>query len=235
MSYPSTLIRDLSTLPCLSALKQEELSSISDHAWIMNIPKNEILFLESDPVKFIFVVKSGRIKLFKTSMKGKELVINSLSAKEYFCCAPIYGDGKYPVNAMAVEDSTLVVIPAVEFKDMINASVSEMGMKIIAGLCSRIKYLSNIIENISFKDVEQRVIMALLQLTKEKSGENNIVSLAISHHDIASMTGSVREVVSRTMSRLKKEGIIVDSNNKGFRIDKERLLHYISKSDPPVT
>ena len=55
------------------------------------------------------------------------------------------------------------------------------------------------------------------------------------HNDIASMTGSVREVVSRTMSRLKKEGIIVDSNIKGFTIDTEKLSHLISKSDYPVT
>jgi CRP/FNR family transcriptional regulator len=157
MKAASTIIQDLYKLPCLAALQAEELSVISAHTRIMIIPKNEILFLESDPVKFIFVMKSGRIKLFKTSTKGKELVINMLGAKEYFCCAPIYGDGKYPVKAMAVEDTTLVIIPADEFKNMINSSVSEIGMKIIAGLCRRIKYLSNLVENLSFKDVEQRV------------------------------------------------------------------------------
>ena len=120
------------------------------------------------------------------------------------------------------------MIPARYFKEMINSSVSGMGLRIITGLCNKIKYLSNLVENLTFKDVEQRVMVSLLRLAEEKSPQDNIVSLSITHQDIASMVGSVREVVSRTMSRLKKERIIVDSNIKGFKIDKERLSRLIS-------
>ena len=77
--------------------------------------------------------------------------------------------------------------------------------------------------------------MTLRRLAGEKSSMDNIISLEVSHNDIASMTGSVREVVSRTMSRLKKEGIIVESNIKGFSLDRKKLSHLISKSEYPVT
>jgi CRP/FNR family transcriptional regulator len=108
-------------------------------------------------------------------------------------------------------------------------------MRIIDGLCQRVQYLSNLLENVSFNDVEQRVIGVLLRLAEEQSSENNIVPLSINHRDIASMTGTVREVVSRTILRLKKEGIIRDSNKKGFKIDREKLSCLISQSGPSVT
>lgn len=228
MSPISEIISDLRTLPCLANLKEDELSIIGEQAHIRKFLKNDILFRESDPINFIFVVKTGHIKLFKTSPDGRELTIKIMGPREYFCCAPVYLNRTYSVSAVALEDSILAVIPAGDFKELINASVSEMGLRIITGLCHKIKYLSNLIENLTFKDVEQRVMMSLLRLAEEKSPRNNIVSLSITHQDIASMVGSVREVVSRTMSRLKKEGIIVDSNIKGFRIDKERLSRLIS-------
>jgi CRP/FNR family transcriptional regulator len=224
----SEITGDLRMLPCLSTLREDELSIIGEQVHIKKFQKNDVIFKESDSVNFLFVVRTGRIRLFKTSPEGRELVIKIIGPGEYFCCAPIYLNGIYPVSAVAAEDSVLSMIPARDFKEMINSSVSEMGLRIIAGLCHKIKYLSNLIENLTFKDVEQRVIMALLRLAEEKSSDDDIVTLTITHQDIASMVGSVREVVSRTMSRLKKEGIIVDSDIKGFRIDKERLSRLIS-------
>lgn len=214
---------DLRSLPCLSDLREDELSLIGERAHISTFLKNEILFRESDSLNFIFIVRTGRIKLFKTSSEGRELTIKLLGPHEYFCCAPLYLDGKYSVSAMAMEDSAVVMIPSKDFKEILSVSVGEIGLRIIRGLCSRIKYLSVLVENLSFKDVEQRIIFVLSRLAEEKSPDNNIVSLAITHQDIASMTGTVREVVSRTMLKLKKEEVIVDSSARGFKVDKEKL------------
>ncbi|RJR18729.1 MAG: Crp/Fnr family transcriptional regulator [Nitrospiraceae bacterium] len=223
------ILDDLRVLPCLSGLKKDELSSIGGQAHIRSFVKNEILFRESEQADFLFVVKKGQVKLFKTSSEGRELSIKIMGRHEYFCCAPLYHDGKYPVSASAKENSSVVVIPSKEFKDVIGFSTNEIGLKIIKGLCNRIKYLSGLVENLSFRDVEQRILMALLRLSEEKAPMDNIVSLSISHNDIASITGTVREVVSRIMSRLKKEGTIVDSNVRGFKINKDRLKNIISK------
>lgn len=225
----SEIIHDLRTFPCLSGLKNEDLAAMGEQAHIRTFQKHGILFREGDTANFIFIVKTGRIKLFKTSPEGRELSIKILRPSEYFCCAPLYLDGKYSVSAMATEDSAVVMIPSKDFKEIIGVSVSEIGLRIIRGLCSKIKYLSVLAENLSFKDVEQRILTALLHLSEEKAPKENIVSLSVSHQDIASMTGTVREVVSRIMSRLKKEGIIVDSNAKGFKIDKERLSRLLKQ------
>jgi len=223
------ILDDLRALPCLSGLKKDELSSIGGQARIRSFVKDEILFRESDPADFLFVVKTGHVKLFKTSSEGRELSIKIMGRHEYFCCAPLYLDGKYPVSASAKEDSSVVAIPSKEFKGVIGIGANEIGLKIISGLCKRIKYLSGLVENLSFRDVEQRILMALLRLSEEKAPGDNIVSLSISHKDIASITGTVREVVSRFMSKLKKDGVIVESNVRGFKIRKDKLKTIISR------
>lgn len=227
-TFPDT-VQDLRKLPCLSGLKEEELTVIGAHAQIREFKKNQIIFRESDTAGFIHVVRSGRIKLFKSSAQGRELVIKMIGPHEYFCCAPIYHDRKYHVSASAEEDSVLVLIPTEDFREMISAGVSELGLRIIAGLCSRIKYLSNIVENLSFKDVEQRVIATLLQCAREESSEDNLVPLSLSHQDIASMTGTVREVVSRAMAKLKKKKIITESSASGFTVDIRRLSEFLEE------
>lgn len=230
MSKPvSKTFQDLRKLPCLSGLKDDELAVIGGQAGLKRFAKNDILFREADSVKFLFVIKSGRIKLFKTSPEGRELLIKIMGVHDYFCCAPLYLDKTYSVSAVALEDSEIVVIPVKEFKELIMAGISEMGMKIITGLCSRIKYMSGLVEDLSFKDVEQRIMVSLLRLAEEKAPDNNTVVLTVTHQDIAAMTGTVREVVSRAMSRLKKQGIIIDSNIKGFKIDRRKLSGSISE------
>jgi CRP-like cAMP-binding protein len=228
----SEIIHDLRTLPCLSGLKNDELSSIGEKTYVRTFLKNEVLFREKDSVNFIFVIKTGSIKLFKTSPEGRELSIKMLGPSEYFCCAPLYLDGKYSVSAMARQDSMIVVIPANGFKKLISTSVNEIGQRMIAGLCSRIKYLSGLVENLAFRDVEQRIILVLSRLADEKSPDENIVPLTVTHQDIASMIGSVREVVSRTMLKLKKDNIIVDSSASGFKVDKAKVSKHLKLKKP---
>lgn len=214
-------------MPCLSGLGEEALTVICQIATLRDIPKNDIIFTESYPADSFFIIRSGAVKLYKTSAEGRELTIKVMAPGDYFCCAPIYEDGRYPVSAVALRDSTLVVIPAEEFKEMLGSSVSGLGMKIISSLCARIRTLSNLVEDLTFKDVEQRIIMALVRLVEEKSARTQLVPLTVTHQDLAAITGTVREVVSRTMSRLKKEQVIVDSSVRGFTIDRERLLRFL--------
>jgi len=223
MEENTTIKRRLRLLPCLSGLKDEELLIISKHAEIKNFSKNDILFSESDPVQLFFVVEKGLIKLYKTSSEGRELQVSLIKGGDHFCLPLPDLGGKYLVSAMAMEDTTLIAVPAEKFKELLNSAVSETGLRIISGLCERIKTLSDLLEDIAFKDVEQRIIKTLVRLTEEKSPKDNIVYLTTTHYNIASMTGTVREVVSRTMSKLKREGVVSNSSSKGFKINRTKL------------
>lgn len=216
----------LRLIPCLSGLKDDDLDVISRMTKVIRYEKNEVVFEEAERARFFFVVISGSVKLYKTSPQGKELLIRVMKRGDYFCCTSLYC-GTYPVNAIAAEESTLILLPAEEFKKMLSMDLSSIGVKIISSLCSRVRYLSDLLENITFMDVEERIILCLLKLIEEKETDKSIVNLSVTHQELASMTGTVREVVSRIMARLKKEGVIVESTAKGFRIDKTKLLMLI--------
>ena len=228
MKNNSPMKRNLYVLPCMSSLSNAEIGIIGDITYIKKFIKNDVVFTESDPVSFIFIVKTGLIKLYKISQEGRELIVKIMGPGDYFCCASLFIGGRHSVNAIALKDSTLIAIPADNFKKALRDSVGELGFKIVASLCSKIKYLSGVVDDITFKDVEQRVILTLMKLAEEKATDDHVF-LALTHKDIASMTGTVREVVSRIMSKLKKNGIISESGSGRFKIHKSKLSCLVHK------
>ncbi|MFN3479324.1 MAG: Crp/Fnr family transcriptional regulator [Thermodesulfovibrionales bacterium] len=223
MSQVFDVLPELRLLPCLSGLKDNDLDIIMRMARVKRFKKNEVIFEETENARFFFIIITGSVKLYKTSPQGKELLIRIMKQGDYFCCAPLYC-GTYHVNAMTMDESTLIVIPSEKFKELISGGVGGVGLKIISSLCSRVRYLSDLVENITFKSVEDRIILCLLKMAEEKETVEDIVNVSVTHQDLASMTGTVREVVSRTMSRLKKEGVVLESTARGFKIKKSGLL-----------
>ena len=223
MAGRAEIVEHLRVLPCLSSLGYEEIVDISRISRIEEVRRNRILFAETGPVTSLFVVKAGRIKLSKTSSEGRELVLKTLGPGDYFCCAPLLCGGRHLVGAMALEESTLVVIPADRFKEILQRGMSDMGFRVLRGLCGRVQHLSELLENFAFKDVEQRVVELLVRLAAERSPEHGVAYLALTHQDLASMVGSVREVVSRVMARLRRQGVVVEAAAKGFKVHVQAL------------
>lgn len=223
MSQIAEIIYDLKALPCLSVLNEDELVLIGNKAEIKKFARNNLIFSEMDSVEFFFTVRKGSVKLFKTSKEGRELVIRIMNQGDYFCCASFFGEGCHFVSAVALSDTIFTIIPADKFREMLEG-MSGISLKIIKCLCSRIKTLSNLLADVTFHDVEQRVMKTLLRLADEKAPNENHVNLMVTHQEIASMTGTVREVVSRTMSKLRKSSAIYDGHSSGFMIDKDNLL-----------
>ncbi|MBF0520306.1 MAG: Crp/Fnr family transcriptional regulator [Nitrospirae bacterium] len=220
-------IEQLRQLPCLSQIRDEDLEDIGRKSFLKKYCKNDFIFLASDEVKFFFIVESGSVKLYKNSEEGREIVIKIMGMGEHFCCAPIYADNKNMVNAVALEDTTVFAIPADDFTSMLHSGLSEFGVKMLRTLCMRVKHLSSIVENITFKDVEKRVLMAIMNLAELKSPGTDTVPLTLTHQEIASMTGTVREVVSRTMSKLRRCGILSHGNQREFILNRRIAAEYL--------
>lgn len=214
---------ELKKFPCLSNLNDSELSKFSEKARFKQLKKSEVLFRESEPLNFFYIVHSGRIKLYKTSPDGRELLIKFMGPGDYFCCAALFSGNKALVSAYAVEDSSIIIMPASDFKTIISEAFNETGLRILMGLCRRINYLSKLLEEMSFKDVDERIAITLLRICNERFPNQKLVSLSLSHQEIASMTGTVREVVSRSMAKFKQKGIITETTVRGFTLDTEKL------------
>jgi len=223
-------IKKLRIIPCLSNLKDEELYGICSKSKQRKLKKGDIIFMEGEAVKYLFIVEKGLIKSFKTSSKGKEIIISLFEAGEHFCFPVHRAIPKYIVSTAALQDSTIIMIPIEELEKLLNKNECQTSYQIILGLCRKIHHLSNMIEDIAFRDVEQRIVKILIEIATAQPLKEGTVHLDITHQHIASMSGTVREVVARTMGKLKRKGVIFNSSVNGFSIHMDMLLNIQTES-----
>lgn len=212
-------------LPCLASLGDGPAEQLHASARIRSVAGNTVLFEEYDPADSVFSILTGAVQIFTASREGRELVIENLAPGQCVCCASLHGRRRHYASARSLENSTLIAFPAEKFRTLLSGSPPEIGQAIIACLSSRFGRLFSLLGDLAFRDVEERVMIVLHRLAGERRcGNSRTISLAVTHQDIASMTGTVREVVSRTMSKLRKERVITATSVRGFTLDQERLL-----------
>ena len=167
-------------------------------------------------------MSEGKIKLFKSSSEGRELIIRVIGNGELCGCESLFKDGRYLMSAVAEDGAEVIVLSAERFKEVFVSELGPAGLNLLESLSNCIRQLVGLIDDLAFKDVEMRILNKLYELTNEPQ-MSDTVNIQLTHQDIASMVGTVREVVSRTMSRLKRKGVVVNSTVRGFRVDKQRL------------
>jgi CRP-like cAMP-binding protein len=172
--------------------------------------RGETLFGEGDQCHGLFVVATGRIRIFKLSPSGREQVLAVEGPGSSFAELPVFDGGVYPASASALEDAEVLFISRKDFQNYCREH-PEVALKVLAVVGSRLRRLVGIIEDLSFTTVRQRLISLLLRLaqrggTSTKQGVR--VELTTTHQDLAAELGTVRELVSRNLSRLQAEGLL---------------------------
>jgi CRP/FNR family transcriptional regulator len=127
-----------------------------------------------------------------------------------FAELPVFDGGNYPASASALEDSEVLFISRQDFQSFCRAH-PDVALKVIAVVGSRLRRLVGIIEDLSFTTVRQRLIALILRMAQTSGASSKAgvqVELTTSHQDLAAELGTVRELVSRNLSRLQAEGFL---------------------------
>ncbi|MBA4387954.1 MAG: hypothetical protein C0404_08225 [Verrucomicrobia bacterium] len=190
---------NLAQCSLFSGLSPRSLQAIASVAKLQNLAKREILFNEGQKAHSIFLLKAGSIKLLKTSLDGREVVIKTVNPGEIFAEATLFERDTYPVTAIAVAGSTLAVLP----RQGIQALLEERLFRneFIASLIGRIRYLADRLLHFTTSDVEDRFFTFL----EDHGGRKYEYTLPMSKKEIAAAMGATPETFSRLMLRLKKE------------------------------
>src|SRR5690242_14758674 len=172
--------------------------------------RGETLFSEGDECRGLFVVSAGKIRIFKLSAAGREQILAIEEPGSSFAELPVFDGGAYPASAAALEETEVLFISRKDFQNYCREH-PEVALKVLAVVGSRLRRLVGIIEDLSFTTVRQRLISLLLRLaqgggTAIKQGVR--VELTTTHQDLAAELGTVRELVSRNLSRLQAEGFL---------------------------
>ena len=206
----------LAKVPIFSGLAPSELEFLDRHAVPKTYAAGQLIFSEGDPCSGLFVVASGNVRIFKTSPSGREQVLSIDGPGSSIAELPVFDGGAYPASTSAVDDVTLLFVSKEAFRELC-LTHPQVALKVLRVVGSRLRRLVGIIEELSFTTVRHRLAAFLLRLASHnsvKSGGKTVVTLPDNNQEIAAQIGTVRELVSRNLSRLQAEGLIeIDGRN----------------------
>ena len=206
----------LAKVQIFSSLTESELQFLTQRAAPRHYHAGELVFAEGEPCSGLYVVESGHVRIFKSSAGGREQVLSIDGPGSSIAELPVFDGGNYPASVIAIDDATLLFVSKQDFQALCLAH-PQVALKVLRVVGARLRRLVGIIEELSFTTVRHRLASFLLRLAQKegkRTSEGIQVILPASNQEIASQIGTVRELVSRNLSRLQAEGMLkIDGRN----------------------
>jgi len=200
----------LAKVPIFSGLTEGELAFLAQRAVLRNYSTGQSVFGEGEPCSGLYVVESGHVRIFKSSANGREQVLSIDGPGSSMAELPVFDGGSYPASATAIDNATLLFVSKQDFQALCLAH-PQVALKVLRVVGARLRRLVSIIEELSFTTVRHRLALFLLRLA-QKEGKRSAAGVEIilpaSNQELASHIGTVRELVSRNLSRLQAEGML---------------------------
>lgn len=187
-------------------LRPSELQAISAQAITRSFPRNTVVVHEGDRTDSLYIIVSGRVKIYVSDETGKEIVLNHAGPGEYFGEMTLDG-GPRSASVMTLEPTRFSVVPKEDFHSFVARS-PEFSLHLIRKLIRRVRALTGDVKSLALMDVYGRVARTLLELAEERDGLL-VIEARPTHQDIASRVGASREMVSRILKDLTEGGYAV--------------------------
>jgi CRP/FNR family transcriptional regulator, cyclic AMP receptor protein len=210
----------------LSGLTPAELQQLAARTARKRFRTGELLFSEGEPCHGLHIIATGKVRIFKTSLGGREQVLAINTPGESVAELPVFDGGPFPASAVAIENAEIAFISRNDFQAYCMEHPA-VALKVLATVGARLRRLVGIIEELSFTTIRQRLITALLRLAENEGKQTDYgieFQLPASHQELANQLGTVRELISRNLMRLQAEGMlevdarkIVVTDVKGLR------------------
>lgn len=217
---PSRKTEVLSKTPLLASLTPNEIEAVAQRAIEKQYGPGDALFLEGEECAGFFVLAQGRVKIVKTSPSGREIMLAVEAAPSSVAEIPVFDGGGYPASVTALDEVIAYLITKKDFQQVCRQH-PEVPLKVLAVVGRRLRHLVSIIEGVTFGSVRQRLARTLLELG-EQAGRDSF-PLPLTHQELASRLGTVREVVSRNLSRFQAEGLLRIQAREIHLLDRDGL------------
>lgn len=218
-------IQFLRRVPIFGALNEDSMQRIASIMLEKSYSRKSIVFHEGDHGDTLYIIKSGRVKIAKVAIDGREKTLTIMQPGDFFGEMAIFDNLPRSATAEAIDnDVRLFGLNKKDFERLVHEYPS-IALRIMKDLTRRIRQINQQIEDLAFKDVHGRVSSTLFQLleTEEQIRGQQLNCLRMTHQDLANMVGSSRETVTRALNRLQNEGIIAISHQQIEILDREYL------------
>ena len=202
---------------------EEALRQLVQDREIRHFRKKDLIFREGEYPKQIFFLKAGKVKTCKTNDDGKEFIMSLHAPDEFIGFLPLLQSTTYTESAVALENTDLAIIPQKDFFELLHKpAVARYFMQYLA---SHLVEKEEQLLELAYNSVRKRVADALLRLKRhyEDSSKPNLFSISILREDLASLVGTAKETVIRTLSDFKDEGLVEIAGSRITIIQPEAL------------
>ena len=200
----------LSEVSIFSELSSEELDNLNQYVSLREYPKGSMIILEEEYGDVVFIIKSGTIKITRVNDEGKEVILALLGKYEIFGEMSIIDGESRSANALAQEKCELLAIKSEDFLSLLKSNF-KISFSLMSELAKRIRRSDKHIESLSLSDAEHRIGISILNFAEEmgiiRKGKVTIENLPY-QQDIANMSGTSRETVSRIMKLFEDKNMI---------------------------
>ncbi len=200
-------------------LTEAEIEEIDRATTMSTYRRGKIFYMPEDTSEVLFLIKKGRVQLYRISPDGKKLVIGTVGPGTVFGEMALIGQGMQNTFAEAVEECVLCVMSRDDVERLL-VTKPKVALRIFEALGRRLREAEGRLEEIAFKGIPARLASLLLQLAEEQGGDSIV---GLTHQDLGEQIGTYRETTTQTLNSFKAEGLLDIGRKRITILDREGL------------
>ena len=203
-------------------LDQDEMEELERMLVLTAYEQGELLYQPNEKREVLFLLKTGRVEIYRLSPEGRKLVIASIEPGTFFGEMALVGQGMYDSFAEAVEKSTACVMTRSDVERLLLAK-PKVALRFLEAVGQRLRDSEARLEEIAFKNARSRVASLLLRLCQGRD------TVDLSHQDLADRLGFYRETITNVLDQFKADGLIETGRRKITIVKSDELEHIASQ------
>jgi len=215
-------------------LDADTLRVLADRSVDRLLAPGEVLFVEGESASGLFVVADGAVRAYRTNRDGRLQIIHVERAGATIAEVPVFDGGPYPSSAAAEGPTTVLAISRNEVLRL-SAERPVIALAALRVLAGRLRRCAALVETLALREVGQRLAQLFLEEARRKGRRSRsglAFQLSLSREQIAARVGTVREVASRAISRMERDGLIEIEGRRVRIRDEARLSEYAHIGSP---
>ena len=218
--YLSVQIDELAEIPAFHQLPPEQIQSLADVIIRQQYAPGQVIFVEGERATSLWFVAMGRVKIIKQSLNGRIQGLCLVNRGKCFGSCPLFDMETNPATAQALDDVTLYILPKQAMRQL--QEHDPQLVKVLLHIYSqRLEHLSKVSEVLGSWTVSDRINDCLLTYVNHGKSQ---VAVELTHEKLAELSGTVREVVTRHLKHLEKEGIVRNETGRILILNTDALL-----------
>jgi CRP/FNR family transcriptional regulator len=219
------LIRTLRSVTLFRGLAGDDLARVAAVSREKLYERGDWIFSEGDDSEFFYAITAGRVKVFKTTPSGKDLILEIFGSGDPLGAVAVYEMRPFPASAVALEATACLLIPRQAFFALLEAHPS-LVRGLLVGLTHRLVELTRRLAELTGGRIETRFARLFLKLAGELGRAERggtFIPLPLTRRELADLTGTTIETCIRIMSRWGKEGLLTTEERGFLVVDREAL------------